>query len=85
VSDAMATPSARLLEELKAAQCSFFEYAIEVACGHRDYFASITPLSSERLQEFELEAKRSIEQQLEIETSDEIGLDEYLANYFSSE
>ena len=85
VSDAMATPSARLLEELKAAQCSFFEYAIEVACGHRDYFASITPLSSERLQEFELEARRSIERQLEIEASDEISLDEYLDNYFSSE
>ncbi len=85
VSEPMATPSARLLEELKAAQCGFFDYAIEVSRGHRDYFASITPLSSDRLKEFEREASRSIEEQLEIEARDNISLDEYLANYFSSD
>jgi glutamate--cysteine ligase len=84
VSEPMATPSARLLEQLQQAQCGFFDYAIEVARGHRDYFASITPLSSERQKEFEREASRSIEQQLEIEARDAVSLDEYLANYFSS-
>jgi len=74
VSEPMATPSARLLEELKAAQCGFFDYAIEVSRGHRDYFASITPLSSDRLKEFEREASRSIEEQLEIEARDNISL-----------
>ena len=85
VSEPMATPSARLLEELKNSQCSFFDYAIEVARGHRDYFASIAPLSSDRQNEFEREASRSIEQQMEIEAQDDISLDEYLANYFSAD
>jgi glutamate--cysteine ligase len=85
VSEPMATPSARLLDELQKAKCGFFDYAIEIARGHRDYFSSITPLSSERLNEFEREASRSIEKQLEIEAGDAISLDEYLANYFASE
>jgi glutamate--cysteine ligase len=85
VSEPMATPSARLLEELQKAKCGFFDYAIEIARGHRDYFASITPLSSERLKEFEREASRSIEKQLEIEARDDISLDEYLAKYFTSD
>ena len=85
VSEPMATPSARLLEELQNAQCGFFDYVIDVARGHRDYFASITPLSGERLREFEREASHSIEKQLEIEARDDISLDEYLANYFASD
>jgi glutamate--cysteine ligase len=84
VSEPMATPSARLLDELQSAQCGFFDYAIEVARGHRDYFGSITPLASDRKKEFEEEASRSIEQQLKIEAHDEVSLDEYLANYFRS-
>ena len=82
VSEPAATPSARLLEELQNAQCGFFDYAIDIARGHRDYFASITPLSSDRQKEFEREAARSIAEQLEIEQRDTISLDEYLANYF---
>jgi hypothetical protein len=42
-------------------------------------------LSSERLKEFEREASRSIEKQLEIEARDDISLDEYLAKYFTSD
>jgi glutamate--cysteine ligase len=85
VEEPAATPSAQLLEELKSAKCSFFDYALSVAQNHRDYFASITPLSKARQEEFEQEAARSIEQQQEIESGDEISLEEYLANYFSSD
>jgi len=85
VDEPMATPSARLLEELKQAHCSFFDYAISVARSHRDYFASIAPLSAARVDEFACEAARSVEQQREIEIGDEISLDEHLANYFSSD
>lgn len=84
VAEPAATPSAQLLEELKSAKCSFFEYVLSVAQNHRDYFASITPLSKTRQEEFQQEAARSIEQQQEIESGDEISLEEYLANYFSS-
>lgn len=79
-----ATPSARLLDELRDADCSFFEFAMSVARGHRDYFAAITPLAEERCLEFEKEAVRSLERQRRIEEDDEISFDEYLDNYFSS-
>ena len=85
VGDPEATPSARLLDELVTARCSFFDYAISVAQGHRDYFASITPLSPARREEFEQEAVRSIAQQKTIEADDKISLEEYLADYFSSD
>jgi len=85
VDDPAATPSALLLEELRTERCSFFEYALATAENHRDYFASITPLSTARRTEFEQEAARSIAQQQEIEGSDRISFDEYLANYFGAD
>jgi glutamate--cysteine ligase len=84
VDETMATPSARLLEELRQADCSFFDYAIAVARSHQDYFSSITPLSAAREDEFKREAVRSAQQQRQIEAGDDISFDEYLANYFSS-
>ena len=85
IADPATTPSARLLEELRAADCSFFDYAFSVARSHRDYFASITPMSAARRLEFEQEAARSIEQQSEIEASDNLNFDDYLASYFVAE
>lgn len=80
-----ATPSAQLLHELKNGGNSFFDYAISVARGHRDYFAAINPMSKERHEEFSQEAQGSLERQNDIEAGDEISFDEYLENYFASE
>ena len=85
VDDPEATPSARLLAELRAQGCSYFELAMSIANGHRDYFAAITPLSAESQARFEQEASESIARQQEIEASDTITLDEYLATYFSAD
>ena len=85
IDDPSATPSARLLNELEQAQCSFFEFAMAVARQHRDYFASIEPLSAERSAEFTREARDSLARQYEIETTDSISLDEYLAQYFGTD
>jgi len=82
VDEPASTPSARLLEELKGAESSFFDYAISMARNHRDYFASITPLSAEMRDEYESEAARSIEHQSATEAGDDISFDEYLANYY---
>ena len=79
------TPSARVLDELRTANCSFFELALATAQRHRDYFAAITPLSDARLAQFEQEAKESVLRQQDIEASDSISLDEYLARYFRSD
>ena len=78
------TPSARVLQKLRDDRLSFFEFALSSAEGHRDYFNAITPLSVDRQQQFAAEAKESIERQRQIEASDSISLDEYLATYFSS-
>lgn len=84
VDDPDETPSARVLHTLREEKCSFFELALSMAQGHRDYFAAIAPLSVERQAQFAAEAEESIAKQQQIEASDSISLDEYLATYFSS-
>ena len=44
VTDVEATPSARVLADLRETQSSFFEYSFALAESHRDYFAAITAL-----------------------------------------
>ncbi len=56
-----------------------------MARGHREYFQSIAPVSSERRAEFTEEAARSLQQQKEIEAADDITFEQYLANYYSAE
>ena len=85
LADADATPSARVLEELRTANCSFFDFALSVSRGHRDYFAAITALTDSRRDELANEARESILRQSDIEASDEIDLDEYLARYFAAD
>ncbi len=80
-----ATPSARVLEELRTANCSFFEFALAKSTGHRDYFRSITVLSESRRDELTSEARESIVRQHDIEVADEIDIDEYLAHYFAAD
>lgn len=82
VEEPEATPSARLLADLRGQGVSFFEYAHSVARNHKDYFGAITPMAAGRHSEFKDEALRSVEQQREIESSDEISFEQYLANYF---
>ena len=77
------TPSARLLEDLRVSKGSFFDYAMSLARGHRDYFAAIAGLAEKREAEFEEEASASIDRQREVEASDKMTFDEYLAAYFA--
>jgi len=79
------TPSARLLDKLRTEKCSFFDFALTLAKGHRDYFSAIAPLSEQRLAMFKQEAGESVTSQLKIEANDNLSLDEYLAKYFSSD
>lgn len=79
-----ATPSARLVEALSERRLGYFDYVLDVATRHRDYFERLRPLPDERLAEFEREAERSLEQQAAIEAADDITLDEYLERYFAN-
>ena len=55
-----ATPSARVLQELRVGHTGFFEYALNSAKGHKEYFAALAPLEDERLRIYEDEAAASI-------------------------
>lgn len=80
-----ATPSARLLDELRAQNSSYFDFVLSMSAGHREYFRSITPLTGERLAELERAAAESIQRQRDIEAADTLTFDEYLARYFDSD
>ena len=78
------TPSARILEELHEANYGFFDFALSVANSHKDYFASIAPLPDGTAKELEREVQDSLQRQRNIEATDKISLDEYLARYFDA-
>lgn len=85
VANPEATPSARILEELRQSKMAFYHFAMAAAQGHKEYFSEIEPLDNGRLEVYEQEARQSIERQQDIENSDEIGFEEYLANYYSQD
>ena len=85
IEDPDLTPSARVLAEMHKLGDSFFEFAMQASRGHRDYFASIAPIPAARERELNREAVGSLERQAEIEASDSIDFDAYLARYFSSD
>ena len=79
-----ATLSARIIAELRDTNSSFFEFSLDVARRHRDYFSSLAPLEGRRERVLADEAADSGRRQLEIEAADRITLDEYLQQYFSA-
>ncbi len=78
-----ATPSARVLQELKAAGTGFFDFAMQAAIGHKDYFAALEPMQPERYRQLETEARESLARQEAIEAGDKLSLDDYITAYFS--
>ena len=85
VDEPEATPSARILDGMRSMHNSFFEFAMSASRGHRDYFGSIAPLADARRDALEQEARQSHQRQADIETSDNIDFDEYLARYFAAD
>lgn len=80
-----ATPSARILEELRVGGTGFFDFALAMAEHHRDYFAAIEPLGEKSSAMLSGEAKTSLDRQSEIEAADNISLDDYLERWFSGD
>ncbi|KPJ81117.1 MAG: hypothetical protein AMJ58_06175 [Gammaproteobacteria bacterium SG8_30] len=85
VTDADATPSARILGELKQNDEAFFHFALRMSTQHRDYFRDLYPPDEQRLETFRQEAARSIEAQTAIEAADRISFDEFVARWFSDQ
>lgn len=79
------TPSARMLAEMHDFDDSFFEFVMQASRGHRDYFASIAPIPEARNRQLEGEARDSLARQADIEASDTLHFDDYLARYFATD
>lgn len=83
VEDPNETPSARILAELEQSRRGFFDFALDMAKNHRDYFALIAEPNEAASAMYREEAAASLQRQVKIETTDSIGLDEYLSHYFT--
>ena len=77
-----ATPSARFLEEMKAAGGSHFEYVLHLSRRHAETLRSAPLPDAERLR-FEEEAAASIARQAALEAGDSTTFEEYLARFFA--
>src|SRR5690606_10737748 len=82
VLDPALTPSARSLEELRESGESFAEFALRMSRLHKSYFLELYPPNEQRLAEFASEAEESLREQHELEASDRVTFDQYLADYF---
>jgi glutamate--cysteine ligase len=74
-------PSARLLDEMRRQQMSFFEVALWMSQMHRDYFRELYPPNPGRLAELRAEAAHSLEEQRSIEARDSLPFAEFVARY----
>lgn len=74
------TPSGRLLNGMRRAEQSFYRYAMELSRQHRQSLSS-GPLDSKTQSILEAAASVSIERQKEIEASDTLAFEAYLAKW----
>jgi len=77
-----ATPSARVLEEMKAGGGSHFEYVLDASRRHAETLRGDPLPDAERLR-FEAEAASSLARQADLEASDSVTFEEYLAGFFA--
>jgi len=78
------TPSARSLLEMRTTGESFFSFALRMSGEHKAYFLELHSPNEALQQAFAREAGESLRQQSQIEASDTLGFDAYLARYFAS-
>lgn len=77
-----ATPSARMLAEMRAGEQSFLDYALELSRRHRDLLTA-SPLAPPAREELERLASESRAAQAQLEADDTLNFDEYLERYFA--
>ncbi|HVP33083.1 MAG TPA: glutamate--cysteine ligase, partial [Steroidobacteraceae bacterium] len=69
LADAGATPSARLLKEMRDTGESFFDIALRMSRTYKSYFTELQPLNEARSREFAVEADGSLEAQARLEAA----------------
>ncbi len=81
LNDVDATPSARILREMRDTGESFFDLGLRMSQTYKSYFTELQPPSSPRLAEFAAEAEASVEAQQRLEAAKSEPFGEYLAKY----
>ncbi len=82
VFDATATPSARMIDDMRQDRESFHRFAERMSRQHYHHYKHLT-LSAEQEQFYLLEAEQSIARKKAIEAADKISFSEFLEDYFS--
>ncbi len=84
VADPERTPSAMILESMRANGEPFFTFAMRMSRHHREQFVGAGPLPPPRHDLLLREVATSLEKQREIEAADRISFESYLESYFDS-
>lgn len=82
LTDSSLTPSARMLAEMGDQDCPFFNLAMHYAQQHREHFLADPPSAQELTEQLAV-AERSLDEQAQIEASDTLDFDTYLARYYA--
>ena len=82
LADPAATPSARLLKEMRDSGEGFFDLAYRMANSYKSYFTDLHQPDPARIAEFTAEAEASLEAQARLEAAPQKPFGEYLADYF---
>ena len=77
-------PSARVLQNIRGAHQTFFEYGLALSKKHAAYFRQ-RPLSGAIAEQFRTIADDSLATQHKIEASDTLGFEDFLARYFAGQ
>jgi glutamate--cysteine ligase len=83
LADAEATPSARLLREMRDTGESFFDIALRMSRTYKSYFTELHPPDAARTGEFAAEAGHSLEAQARLEAAPQQPFRDYLAKYLA--
>ncbi|MBE8159151.1 MAG: glutamate--cysteine ligase, partial [Betaproteobacteria bacterium] len=75
------TPAAMVLEQMQAAELGFFDYTKSLAKQHQQRFLA-EKINQKHFAYLDNQAKISCQAQREIEDSDKVSFDVFLANYF---
>jgi len=81
--DVEATPSARLLKEMRDTGESFFDIALRMSKTYKSYFTELHPPNEARSAEFAAEAEASLEAQARLEAATQEPFRDYLARYLA--
>jgi glutamate--cysteine ligase len=78
-----ATPSARLLREMRQGGGSFFDVAMRMSRTYQDYFNELEAPDAATLTAFATEAEASLEAQEALERAEQPPFRDYLAAYLA--